>query len=443
MSKDHDKYDLTANIQEVIHVLDTPAGTGEKNNEPDGDGEEREIIHVYPVAGGGVLFTRTPIEEEPLDTTPIHTKHPKNTPEPAAISALLFSVLIPLSCIIFQLYILFNPPIATLTIIPKSQTLSLTGTLQLGRLLNPITISQSQTVPTTGKGHQDPRQARGSITFYNGQLNSVFIPADTLLTGTSGEQIVTDADANIPAANLPQVGQATVSAHTINTGSNGNIPAFDINQGCCATAIKAVNTTSFSGGQDERNFQTVAKSDIDTTANALKSNLMQSMQGALQGELKNGEALQTNPCTSTTTADHQTGQEATQVKVTQSETCSAVAYNAQLLETRVMQLLIIQAEKKVGAGYSELGDPQVSVTAASAQNKKVVVSFNALGLWVYGLSTQEQQYIKIIVAGKTKEKALQLLSSLPGIERASIQWSDDTKLPKDTRYIHLVIIAGI
>ena len=170
---------------------------------------------------------------------------------------------------------------------------------------------------------------------------------------------------------------------------------------------------------------------------------MQTMQGALQGELKNGEALQTNPCTSTTTADHQTGQEATQVKVTQSETCSAVAYNAQLLETRVMQLLIIQAEKKLGTGYSELGNPQVSVTAASTQNKKVVVSFNALGLWVYGLATKEQQYIKKIVAGKTKENAMQLLSALPGIERAAIQWSDDTKLPKNVQYIHLVIIAGI
>src|SRR5260370_20133886 len=62
MSKD--QYDLTANIQEVIHVLDTPAGNGWKNNKPDGDGEERESIHVYPVAGEGGLFNRTPIEAE-------------------------------------------------------------------------------------------------------------------------------------------------------------------------------------------------------------------------------------------------------------------------------------------------------------------------------------------------------------------------------------------
>ncbi len=167
------------------------------------------------------------------------------------------------------------------------------------------------------------------------------------------------------------------------------------------------------------------------------------MQGALQGELKNGEALQANPCTPTTSADHRVGEEATTVKVTVSETCSAIAYNAQQLETSVTQLLTTQAERKLGTGYSLLGNVQVSVTAAGAQNKKVDVSFSSTGTWVYALATQEQQYIKKIIAGKTKEKALQLLSSLPGIERASIQWSDDTKLPKNVQYIHLVIIAGI
>ncbi len=441
MSKDRDQYDLTANIQDVMHVLDTPAGTGGKDDEQD-DREEREIIHVYPVAGGGVLFTRTPIEE---DTEPIYTQPPKNILDPVVIGVLFLSVLIPLSCIIFQLYILFNPPIATITIIPKSEQITLTGTLQLGRQLNPITLSQSQITQTTGHGHQDATQATGELIFYNGQATIQTIAVGTIFTGADGIEVATDQAVTIPAGNPPTYGQATVSAHAINTGSAGDIVSGDINT-TITIAVFVKNTQAFHGGQDERNYQTVAKSDIDTIAGALKPNLMQSMQGALQGELKNGEALQTNPCTSTTTADHQTGQEAIQVKVTVSETCSAVAYNSQQLETRVMQLLIIQAEKKLGTGYSELGNPQVSVTTASAQNKKVVVSFNAQGLWIYALATQEQQNIKKLIAGKTKEKALQLLLSLPGIERISMHMSgfgDESRVPKDTRSIHFVIIAGI
>ena len=66
-----------------------------------------------------------------------------------------------LSTLAFQLSLIFHPPIATVIIIPKSQTVTLHATLQQGRVLNPITISQSETTPTTGKGHQDAKQAKG------------------------------------------------------------------------------------------------------------------------------------------------------------------------------------------------------------------------------------------------------------------------------------------
>jgi hypothetical protein len=247
--------------------------------------------------------------------------------------------------------------------------------------------------------------------------------------------------ANIPAANLPQVSQATVSAHAITTGSSGNIAAFDINQGCC-NGVKAVNTTSFSGGQDERNFQTVAKTDITNAATPLKATLAQSVNGVLQGQLKNGEALQAGPCSPTVTPDHQIGQEATTVKVTVSETCSGVAYNEQELTDQVTRLLTTQATTKLGLGYSMLENPQITITSATT-SKQAILSFSSLSTWVYALTTQDQQHIKTIIAGKYKQNALQLLYSLPGIESVSLQSSgfgDATKLPKDISHIHLLIL---
>jgi hypothetical protein len=104
------------------------------------------------------------------------------------------------------------------TIIPKSQTVTLTGSLQLGRVLQPLTISQSQTTPTTGKGHQDAKQAQGAITFYNGQFSSQTISQGTIFTGSSGVQIITDQEAVVPATNPPIFGQVTISAHAINPG---------------------------------------------------------------------------------------------------------------------------------------------------------------------------------------------------------------------------------
>jgi hypothetical protein len=85
---------------------------------------------------------------------------PQRHPQPYVASAALIISLLLLSYLVTSAFITtFFPPTVTVTIMPTSQTLSLTGTFQLGRLLQPITISQSQTVPTTGKGHQDARSA--------------------------------------------------------------------------------------------------------------------------------------------------------------------------------------------------------------------------------------------------------------------------------------------
>jgi hypothetical protein len=314
---------------------------------------------------------------------------------------------------------------------------------------SPLTLSQSQTVPTTGKGHQDARSATGSITFYNGQSNQVTIPAGTTLTASSGVQIITDEDANIPAAdpaaNPPSWGITTVTAHAVNTGSNGNIPSLDINQSCCATSIIAKNTDAFHGGQDERNFQTVAPSDITNAASPLKATLDQSMQNTLTGQLKSGEALTSSHCTPTTTTDHQAGDEAIQVKVTVSETCSAVAYNQDTLQAKVTQLLTTQAAKKLEPGYSLLGDPQVTVTSATT-SKQVTLSFRSISTWVYALKTEDQQQIKKLIAGKDTNRTLQLLYGLPGIERVVLTTSgfaDTSRIPKDISHIHLTIFYGL
>ena len=356
-----------------------------------------------------------------------------------------FFLFLCLASLALQVNLILNPPIATIILIPKSQTIALNATAQLGRLLPPTTLSQEKTIPTTGKGHQDARAATGTITFYNGQFTQVTIPAGTTLAGSDGVQVVTDEDAIIPAAsaNPPAFGQVTVSAHITTTGAHGNIAAYDINQTCCATSILVKNTAPFSGGQDARDFQTVTKQDIANVASTLKTTLSESMQGALTGQLQSGEALVTPPCTPKITSDHQIGQEATQVHVTVSETCYGIAYNTQELQTKATQLLTAQAVKKLGMGYSILGDVQVTTTTAAVTASHPIIAFSCSGVWVYALSTQAQAHIKDLIKGKTTHDAMHLLQTLPGIERVSTQWDVNTKLPKDTQYIHLVIFAGI
>jgi hypothetical protein len=215
-----------------------------------------------------------------------------------------------------------------------------------------------------------------------------------------------------------------------------------MNKACCSSVV-AKNVASFSGGQDERNFQTVAKADITNASTLLKTLIMQSTKGALQGQLKPGEELQTLPCSPTVTSDHQIGDEATKVQVTVSQTCSAVAYNSEELKAKATQQLTSQAIKRLGAGYSLLGESQVKVIQIITGRPTPTLTFSSQGSFVYGLSARSQERMKTLIAGKTKQEALYILSTVPGIKIVSLQWDANIKLPKDPQQIKLLVIVNL
>ncbi|MGB8346428.1 MAG: hypothetical protein WCD86_16200 [Ktedonobacteraceae bacterium] len=132
---------------------------------------------------------------------------------------------------IFVLPLLF--PSATITITPDAKTLSETFSVapEGVRPLAAISLSLSQSVPTTGTGHQEASVASGDVTFYNAALYAQTIPAGTLLTASSGVEAVTDAVTYIPAGNFSTNGAQTVTAHTLNAGSGQNVPAYGFGRG--------------------------------------------------------------------------------------------------------------------------------------------------------------------------------------------------------------------
>ncbi len=245
-----------------------------------------------------------------------------------------------LACLIFvavQNVLPLLTPTVTIFILPKTWTLATTASVQVqGRMLPALTLSQSQTVPATGHGHQEARRARGYVTFYNGSLTEATVPAGTEVTGSEGIRVVTDQSAFIPPASPPSEGQVTVLAHAFVTGTQGNIQAGDIAV-ALSNDVLAKNLAPFRGGQDERYFTIVSKRDIASAANQLATSLAKIEREALHAQLVDGEGytplcadLKTNP-------DHQIGDEATTVNVTVSETCSAIAYNEHTLHTVVAQ----------------------------------------------------------------------------------------------------------
>ncbi len=355
------------------------------------------------------------------------------------VAVLFFCLSLPVSSIAFQLYFMLHPPVATVTIIPDTKTVTFTGTLPLGRLTHAITLYQAQTVPTTGRGHQDARAATGTLTFYNASFSAQVVSAGSVFVGSDGTQTQTDMTINVPANNPPQDGIASVSAHAVTPGSHGNIQALGINS-ATSDSLFVKNLDAFSGGQDARDFPIVTKRDIESAAAPLKTTLSSAMTGALAGELRIGEELLALPCGPSVESNHQPGDEASKVTVTVSQTCDGIAYSGQELHTRAAQLLTSKAATKLGAGYSRIGSLQVSIKGATITGATPTLRFSSVGTWVFGLTTQEQTHIKKAIAGKVPQEAIHILSSLPGVRSASLQWNSQAKLPTDARYIHLIFV---
>jgi hypothetical protein len=335
---------------------------------------EIQDVYVLVVRERGTGAPGDTQEDNAVETTLAPAQTTREEPDLLASVPGLFGLVVILSCLAFQLYLVFHPPTVTVTMLAKSQIVSLTGTLHLVRLLNPITVSQSTMAATTGKGHQDSKQATGLITFYNGQFQSVAVPAGTILTTSDDVLIATDQGALLPAGNPPAYGQATVSAHAIIPGARGNIAAYAINVACCAPSVLAKNTQSFTGGQDERDFHTVSQNDIDHAGTPLNTALTRSVSGALQAQVANSESLQTLPCTPTVRSDHLAGQESREVKVTVSETCGAVAYSNDALRAQATALLTFQATQRLGAGYTLGGEIHLTIRQATVVKAGVITS---------------------------------------------------------------------
>jgi hypothetical protein len=416
-----------------------------------------EIYHIQrePAASPSVESDNTepPTDEqepidEPEETAPVFQRHRR-------LVAILVSLLCLLGTATLVITLVFPllTPKATVTIVPVSKQVSTSSTLTLatagqpggtaqipGRVLSSVAMSQDQSAPTTGKAHQDAQAAHGYVTFYNAAPYAQTIAAGTLLTGTDGVQVTTDQEVTIPAAILPTDGQITISAHVLETGPAGNIRAGDVYGACCRANVFAANGP-FTGGQNAQDYQTATQADIDTVARNLKKSLDQSEQAAVQTQVRANETLITPlPCQETITPDHRPGEEAVQIHVTVSETCTGIVYNTQAYQDSISQMLNQQATKQLGVGYSLIGQPQNTIVHVNTQDRQhITLQVSIAGIYDYQLSQDQLQQIKTLVAGKSKAQATAAVLRVPGVQSVEIN-SNQGNLPSDSAHIQVVQI---
>lgn len=323
---------------------------------------------------------------------------------------------------------LLTYPTVTIEVVPLTKQASLTTPLAFPtRTLAPVTLTKSETAPTTGTGHQDARQATGTLTFYNGLFTIQSIPAGTVFTGQDRVKIATDQRVTIPANSPPVDGQATIAAHALSSGPGGNITAGDITTTIVDGVL--VKNNPFSGGRDARSFQAVAQQDIDRLTSALQSTLRQQLPQAFG--LRPGEAVQPTNCRFTISQNHQTGAEAQTVTVLAISTCTGIAYNIEQMSQQAIALFTHQTAP--GANYQLVGEVQVQLVSVAP------LTVSCRGLWAFSLSQDYEQFLAQKIAGDSPQQARKYLLQTGFLTRATVP----DKLPQDPAHIHFQVFIGL
>lgn len=420
-----------------VHIYD---GTPEGHEPPTVESQ----YEAEPVA---------PTESDPDQPEPVQPPHRHIALRPLLIGGLALCLVLAGAMSLLSLVPMLTSS-ATVTVVPDATLVTSTDTIAIvtgttptshqlaGRALSSVTMSQAQTIATTGTAHQEARAAHGYVTFYNGEPSVQVVAAGTLLMGTDGVQIVTDQDAIIPAVIYPTLGQVTVAAHSTVTGPGGNITAGDIYGPCCRLNVSAVNS-AFTGGQNARTYQTVTQQDIHTVVSHLKASLDQSVQAALQIQVHDGETLITPlPCHQKVQPDHQPGEEAIQVHILVSETCTGEVYSTTAMQTLALQHLTQEATQRQGDGYHLTGDIQISVLQITPKGHgAIVLQVRSAGTWVYQFTPEQFSHLKAIVAGKSKAQATSTLLQVPGVQSVSLSIKNGNMLPTDTGHIQIALLA--
>ncbi len=326
---------------------------------------------------------------------------------------------------------------ATVTMLPVERQISATTMLTVvpgsanpnrhqvpGRLLSPLTLSEAQSVPTTGTGHQPAQAAQGMLTFYNASLAMQTVSAGTVLVGADGVEVVTEQDAVLPAGSLSTNGEVSVPAHAVIAGPAGNIPAADIYGPCCRLDVLVQNRTAFQGGQEARAFPMVSPADLNGTIAALKASLQESIQTAVAVQLHADESLLPPLCTATVSATHAVGEEASQLRVSVAETCSGLAYSIQALHDLVTRVVTEQALRQWGGGYVLAGRVEVTMVKRASEGGKqgsLTLQVTGRGAWVYQFTQAELQHLATLIAGKSTREARTILLGVAGVQSVTIQ----------------------
>lgn len=317
------------------------------------------------------------------------------------------------------------------------------------RKVSSTSSPQVQTEKATGIAHTSGKQARGTLTFYNGASTQKTIQAGTHCTISNGVVLVTDDLITLEAADPPtSFGEGTVNAHALLVGLSGNIAALSscsIND----NAVTARSTEAFKGGQAPQSYSVVTASDIEHATPTLVTLATAEAQAALSKKVHANEALsaQSIVCTPKVNTNPGVNESAKKVVVTVTATCSGHVYDKAGAIVLADNLYRKRAANFLGASYMLIGRIQTVFTqvVVDAQRGIIVLWLKVQGSWLFQFSTFKKQELVILIRGKSQRDASALLLEQEGVAAVDIQvpwwvpWFRRDTLPTSINRIKVIV----
>jgi hypothetical protein len=187
------------------------------------------------------------IEEiEEVETIHLYVVREDELPQQPSLLPIALSTLCLVAVVIIGVFTSYQQPVIRTTIRVPAILLPL-KTFTAGVAITPIGI---KTYPAT--------TAHGVLTNTNGSVISQTIPQGFRLDG-----VITDTAVFVPAGSANGYGYATVAAHALISGKQGNIAAYTVNQ-VEGSSVYIRNLSAFSGGRDSYPVKYVTAQDKQT-----------------------------------------------------------------------------------------------------------------------------------------------------------------------------------
>ena len=322
-----------------------------------------------------------------------------------------------------------------LTIQPNSESQDETITFSTGasndfsnnliaaKSISTAIAGQVSTTATGSKNVGD--KAKGTVTIYNNNQNSVTLNSGTTITASNGQVFLLDntvtvasASGDIFSGTTPGTTQTTVTAKDL--GTDGNEPSGTEFQIGSDNTVAAKNDNAFSGGTN-KTVTVVSAADITKLRSSLPKSVQNSAQQKLDQQADSGYTvlpLVGNPTLQNEVFSHNVGDQATQVSLN-----ATVAYNGMEYANSDMDSFAKSIMTNKYPQDPNIAKNSVKETISDAQQKTQDSATATVSLQAGLLPNISQQDVISAVQNKSIGSAKSTLSNLPQVQSADIVFS--------------------